>query len=255
MPAGARRRDIRDTEWFIDELRAVSPGNLRALWIPSPSDATTNIRRPDGLVWTNSATVQGRISYLGNGVIVSYNGSSQSATTPNSAALTFGNGTVDSAFSGAAFANVTDSAAVRTMFARAEFGVSVDYDFRVDGADALQLLLTDFGAATCNRRSDAAITQGTPQLFGFSYTGAGGATAANGITLYVNGNVAASTATNSGSYVSMNGTAVTTNMGMNTNDQHFGGSIGFCAIYAGALSAAQHRAISDLCRVYYEVAL
>lgn len=253
MPAGAHRRDIRDTEWFINELRSV--GTMRALWVAHPTDATTNKYRPDGLVWTNSATVQGRITYSGNGTLVSFNGTTQYTNTPNSAALTFGNGTTDSAFSGAVFGNVTDTAAVRSMIARAEFGVSVDFDFRVDGTDALQLLLTDFGTATCNRRSDAVITQGSPQLFGFSYTGAGGATAANGITLYANGAVIASTATNSASYVSMNGTAVTTNIGMNTNDQYFSGTIGCAVVYAGALTLAQHRAIRDICAAYYDVAI
>jgi len=256
MPVAAHRRDaIKDSAWFIDELRAVSPGNLRALWLPAPADTTTNLLRPDGRVWTNSATIQGRVSYQGNGTLVSFNGTSHYTNTPDAAALTFGNGTADSAFSGAALVNVTNTAAVRSMIARAEFGVSVDYDFRVDGADALQLLLTDFGTATCNRKSDAAITQGTPQLFGFSYAGTGGATAANGIALYVNGAAVASTATNSASYVAMDGTAVTTNVGMNTSDQYFNGTIGCASVYAGALTLAQHRAIRDICADYYGLAL
>ena len=242
--------------WLIKELRSVSPGNLRALWLPYAGDSTTNTLKPDSRTWTSSHAISGRLSYQGNGLLVTFNGTTNYSTTPDTADMRFGDGAADSAFSAAAFASVTDTANVRTMVARAQFGVSIEWDFRVDGTDALQLLLTDFGTATCNRKSDAVIAQGSPQLFGFSYTGAGGATAANGITLYANGASIASTATNSGAYVSMNGTAgVVTAVGQNANDQFFAGSIGLVAVYAGALTAAQHMAIRNICTRYYGVAL
>lgn len=249
----------KDADWFIDQLRAVSPGNLRALWLPAPTDTTaTNSLRP----WTQSASIQGRITYQGNGILVSFNGTDQYVTTPDTADLSVGNGTTDGPLSLAVLANVTDTATNRMLLAKGAYssGTAYEYALLVNTADALRFDIYDVSSGGEPRRiSNAAITQGSVSLIGATYTAAtGGATAANDMTLYQNGAVIASTATNAAAYVAMeNGTAgvgVGQDVGPEVN-LYFSGSIGFAAIYAAALTAAQHRQIANLAAEYYQVTL
>ena len=251
---GTRRRD---TEWFIDQLRGVSPGNLRALWLPHPVDTTTNILKPDGRVWTNSATIQSRITYQGGGILVSFNGTDQYATTPDADDLSFGDGTTDSPFSVVAQANVTDTAAQRSLLIKRGSG-TYEYGFLIGGTDLLTLVLADQSASVFpSRGSNAAITMGAIGLFGASYDGSGGATAANGITLYENGVVKASTATNNASYVAMENLDGLLTLGNDITgaSRLMQGSMGFAAIYAANLTASQHAQIASIVREYFKVAL
>lgn len=250
-----RPRAARDTDWFIEQLRAVSPGTGVALWLPAPTDATTNPLKPDGRVWTASATLQGRISYQGNGILVSFNGTSHTITTPDTLDLSFIEPT---AMSIVALCNVTDTAGTRpavTKF-RSDSATS-EWQMVFGAADKLEMYFRDSSASVSMFRvSDAAISQGAPHLFGMSYTGAGGATAANGITLYQDAAVIASTATNNASYVATENLGQVVTIGAYADGAaFFSGSMGFVAIFAANLSAAQHRRVADICREYYGLAL
>lgn len=266
MPAAAHRRDaVRDAEWFIGELRALSAGNLRALWLPAPTDATTNSLRPDGRVWTNSATIQGRITHSGNGVLVTFTAaSSHTSSTPDTASLSVGNGTTDGALTLVALANVTNTTSARALIGKTSGGATYEYILQVTadanprGADRLECFLYDQSSGGIPiRTSDAAVTMGSIALFGVSYSAAtGGATAANDITLYQNGAVIASTAANSAGYVAMEDTAALGYVGSDGGAQGFmSGSIGFGAIFSIALTTAQHRQIANLCNEFYGVAI
>ena len=253
----SNRRMTKDR--FIDELRAVSAGNLRALWLPAPSDTTTNILKPDGRVWTNSATIAGRVSYQGNGILVSFNGTDQYAETTDTASLSVGNGTADGPLSIIALANVTNTAASRILFSKFNATTTQrEYSLQITAGDTLQMTLFDESSdGVPFRPSDAAITQGSLRLLGATYSAAtGGATAANDITLYQDGALIASTANNAAGYVAMEDTTSAVRVGDHPDGgAPFSGSIGFVAVYAAELTAAQHRRINDLCREFYEVAL
>ena len=240
---------------FVDELIDVSPGNLRALWLPKDGDHLTTISPiPGGRLWTYSATANGRKTASGHGLLITFNGTTEQITTPQTADVVFGNGTVDSPFSVVALANVTNTAAVREIIGITD---SLDgpfhYRFAITATDALSLqLLTASGLATVSRDSDAAATQGSVRLFGASYSGVGGASAADGITLYEDGAVKASTATNNALYVAMQSFEADFNMRVSDATQGpFSGSVGFVALYAGLLTLAQHAAVKAASNRYH----
>lgn len=115
-------------------------------------------------------------------------------------------GGVDVAFSVGAWVNVTDSAAFRVILSKWDDGASNEREwlFGISATDALELHLADQSAGvTCKRASDAAITQGSWVFLVATYDGGAGATAANGIKLYQNAALLASTATNNAAYVNM----------------------------------------------------
>lgn len=211
----------------------------------------------------STATAFGaNVTAQGNGILVSFDGVDQYVSTGDTADLSVGNGTADGPLSIAALVNVTDTAANRVITAKGAFssGTAFEYALLVNTADALRFDIYDVSSGGEPRRiSDAAITRGSLALLGATYSAAtGGATAADDMTLYQNGAVIASTATNAAAYVAMEngnaGVGVGQDVGPEAN-LYFAGSIGFAAIYAAALTAAQHAQIADICRDYYEVAL
>ena len=81
-----------------------------------------------------------------------------------------------------------------------EWALSLGYP----GANKFSLYFRDHSAAVfAERQSDAALPLGRPIFIAATSAGTGGATAANGITLYSEGKVFASTAVNNASYVAM----------------------------------------------------
>lgn len=242
----------KNTAWFIRRLQDVSPGNLRALWLPHSTDVTTNTLKPDGRVWTADATIQGRITYQGNGLLITMDAVSNTFTTPDTADLSFTSG----AFSGVWLGNVTDSASARGLIDKYSGSGAREYYFAVDSSDALALRVCDAtDTNNCTVTTSTAITQGSPVLLGFTCTETASATAGDNVTLYQNGAVKASSAVNGAGYTAMTGTTSITRVGGSGNIGRVLGQQGFGAIYAAALSDAQHRRIADLCRDYYGVAL
>lgn len=97
---------------------------------------------------------------------------------------------------------------------------------------------------------------GAHTLFGATYSAAtGGATAANDITLYENGLVKASSATNDASYVAMEDTTAVGMIGaadLNAgSSQWMEGTLSLVVICQKALSASDHWAIRKLCEGYF----
>lgn len=243
---------------FVSDLSALL-GDTRLVWMPQPTDATTSTTldlNQRTITW--DATVAARLSALGYGYQQSFNGTNQYGTTPDTANLSFGNGVTDTAFSVVAVANVTNTAAARTFVGKANSAATVlEYRMEITAADALQLLLFDQSAGAAPfRTSNAAITMGSPVVFGATYTAStGGATAANDIALYQNGLVVASTATNAGAYVAMEDTAGTGNIGADGTVQNYmSGTQALVAICQTALTASQHWAIYQLAKYYGLVA-
>lgn len=253
IPAGSKDSPVLRRRLLIADLaRIVGATNVRAFYVPSP---TEGLIVPDALVparlWTHGATPAGRIRPLGKGAALTFNGTSDYITTPDAADLSFGTGAADSAFSIVALANVTDSAAVRLLFSKRDTS-NREYRLHLDTTDKLTLQLTDESAAAQPFRvSDAAITQAAPTLFGATYSVAtGGATAANDMTLYQNGAVIASTATNVGAYVAMENLAAAGEVGSDTahTANFFSGSLALMLLVAANLTANQHAALYYRCR-------
>lgn len=253
-----QRRDL-----FVGALLGIL-GDTRLLWLPKSTDTTTSTGEAlTARTLTHNATLAGRLTAQGDGQMAAYSpASGHYSLIADAADLSFGNGATDSAFSVLALVNVTDTAAARTIIAKAETndgsGNGAEWEFMITSADKLMLRLWDNSAgATPDRTSDAAITQGSPVLLGATYSGTGGASALNGATLYQNGQSVASTATNSGAYVAMEDKASEVSVGAEIGHafNRFNGSIGMLALCAGALTAAQMWQIKKLVAGHFGVTL
>ena len=229
----------------------VGVASARAIYMPSPSEGLTAV---DGAVnsrvWTHPNTPTGRLSQLGKGTALALNGTSDFLTAPDATDLSFGDGSTDVPFSVVVLANVTDTAAARGFVAK-----NNEYAFNLSTTDVLTMSLVDASAAAVpSRAADVATTrQGTWAVYGGTYSKAtGGATAANDITLYENGAVVASTATNAGAYVAMeDGASVPTLAALNGGASSWmPGRLAFVLVAQKNMSAADHAAITQLLRSY-----
>lgn len=248
----------KNTRWFIRRLNDVSPGNLRALWLPHPTDTTTNILKPDGRTWTNSASIAGRITYQGNGILVSFNGTDQYVSTPDTDNLSNGDGATDTAYSGFVVANITTPVSARnTLLSKTDGSSNQEWNFTAESSGTLRLRQWDqSAAANCRTDTGAVITAGLA-VYGFTNTAATqGATAANSMAIYRNGVAQSVTPTNSASYVAMENLAANFFAFADANPGNYmAGSGGLAAVYSAALTASQHAQIASICRRYYKVAL
>ncbi len=113
-------------------------------------------------------------------------------------------------FSWSAMVNLVASANVEVLFSKwNEATGSEAREYRISKDAANQILVEIYDETNdkvCSRLTDAAVATGSPIVLTIVYGGQGGATAANNIAIYVNGAVAASTATNDGAYVGMRNT-------------------------------------------------
>lgn len=262
LVAGRRDRYLSRAR-FLSRFAAIAT-DARFVWLPLPTDTTTSVdASSNAATITHSQTVADRWQQMGTrGLAVNFSaGPNKWADVPDLAAYTFGNGAADSAFTLIALAQVTDTAAARVLIAKLNDnggGTGGEWYWQIDSSDRLQMALWDRSASVSpNRTSDAAILQGVPKLFATTYDGTGGATAANGITLYQDGVVIASTASNNASYVAMENTTHTIEIGTFVNHaaSFMRGNIGLLAICGGALSAQNLLAIKALCNEYFGLRL
>lgn len=151
-------------------------------------------------------------------------------------------------FSVVVLAKMTNTADPRNFISKWNNGGADrrEWSFYVDGTELLTLQLYDETAdKTPYRVSNAAITLGSWVVFGATYDGGGGATAATGITLYQNGLVIASTATNDGAYVSMQNTASTVVLMSRAAGEWFRGSQSVVIVTAKEMTADEHYAVAQ----------
>ena len=246
---------------FVQRMLAISTNSCTFLWASQSGDtntSTTDDTNARTITW--DADVSGRITAQGTNSIQTFaSASSQFGTVPDTQSMSFGNGATDLPFSIVALINVTDTAANRQIISKYDAATGREYLFFINSADKLELILDDHSLPIdINRTSDAAITQGALHLVAATYDGTGGATAANGITLYQDRAVIASTANNgAGTYVAMeNGTTAPEIGSASTHTvQFYDGSMGFVRVDTVALTLAQINEICDLANAYYGLSL
>jgi len=248
---------------FLAAFKAIAT-DARFIWLPQATDTTTSIdASSNAATITHSQTVVGRLTTMGTrGVAVGFSAApNKYADAPDLAGYSFGNGAADSACWWLALANVTDAAAARVLIAKMNDnggGTGGEWYWQINASDKMVMALWDRSSnAAPMRTSDAAITQGVPKLFAAVYDGTSGATAANGITLYQDASVIASTATNAGTYVAMEDTTHTLEIGtFITHAASFmRGDIGLLAFGAGAMTAQNLSDIKALVNTYYGLSL
>lgn len=247
---------------FAHDLLAI-PGsaNTAFLWVARSGDTTTSTTLdPNARTITWDADASARISTQGFLAKQAFTAaSSQWGTTPDADSLSFGTGAADVAWSWMALINTSDTAANKTIFSKYNSAtLNREYLATVAASELLAWQIADESAGVvAARNSTAAITLGSLVLLGGTYDGRGGATAADGMTLYSNGAVLASTAANNASYVAMENLAAPFEISsLNANAaQFFEGTMGFILVCTGALTAPQMATAATLARAYYKVSL
>lgn len=242
---------------FMRRISLYAGDRVRHLWTPQMGDGLKVTDAVGNLItWANAPV----ITALGSGFSQAFNGTSDRGVLADHAQHSFGDSSVDSAFSVVALANVTNTAAARVMLGKMDAAsAALEWSFNIGSTDVLQLQVADQSAGVFpNRSSDSAITQAAWKLFVATYSAAtGGATAMNDVTLYQDAVAIASTATNNAGYVAMENLATGVNIGARggTGSLWFSGSLALTLLVPGVLSAASITQIKNEVNAYYGLVL
>lgn len=189
--------DDRVAQWKLNEDAA----NKTVL------DDTTN--NHDGLTQTSNTedlTATGKTNMT---PCLDFGGSDAVVITSDDDALSFGNGTSDSAFSVSAWVYVTPYTSKQIILSKCDWTSGAEareWRFVVDESENLYYIIYDeSGNGYWYQRSDSVLTTGWHFVCG-TYDGTGGALAYSGMTLYVDGEEVASTPYG-GSYTAMENTS------------------------------------------------
>lgn len=180
----------------------------------------------------------------GFGFDLAFNGSTKYLNIADSATLTFGTGAADSAFTIVGVFKVTNSTTARNILYKGKSTTATEREWGLffNTTPRLAFIIVDGSAnKTCTRTLDGALTNGQYYHIAMTYSGVGGDTAANGITLYVNGVLAASTATNQAGYVAMENTTESVGVGAfnDGSSRYYDSNMNFLLVDASAWTAAK----------------
>ena len=156
--------------------------------------------------------------------VVTFNGIDEKADSPDAPFWSVDD-SGNAGMSMGAWLHVTDTAVVSAVLSRWDPGVG-EWLLRVDSTNRIQVFLKDTSASVhISRRSDATVAQGQWIFVVVTYDGTGGATAADGITIYVDGAFVASKATNNDSYVAMEDQTSMVDLGATGASDFFNGKM------------------------------
>ena len=248
--------NLKDLNWFS------AKGNIVSSWEPESFDGTTLKDRKGGnngtsvnmdstnvVIGTNSPrrhqAVKDRETPAGKfgGFAWDFDGAAEYISIPDAANLSFGNSTVDSAFSIRALVRIDNLTDFKTVIGKWNYSTASEYIFQIGTSGDLRFFLNDQSAAVspyCLSGSNV-IVPGSFYDIVITYDGTGGATAANGIVMYVNGASISCTPTNNASYVAMENTSADVYIGKQQGGTayYFDGKISEVLLYNKALSATE----------------
>lgn len=185
------------------------------------------------------------------GLWQTYHGGARYALIPDADNLSFGDGSNDSAFSVFAWVYLDATASTQAIVRKGISGAADrEWSLQYTATAKIQVAISDASAnVTASRAVDSAIGAGW-HFVAATYDGGGGATAADGITIYIDGVAVASTASNNGSYVAMENLAQNVGIGAdNAGGSIFANQIGPRGVCATELSAPVVMALMLLTRV------
>ena len=202
--------------------------------------------------WSNAFDVPPSVQ--GSVPVVELNGINESASTLNNRFWSRGDGSTDGPFSVGAWVSLNDTTDWPIILGK--FGSTNstrEWYFGVRSGDRPLLVLGDNGNLSQGVVDSGIPLPGAMNLLVATYDGVGGAAAADGITLYVNGSVVASTATNQAGYTAMSNLSVDVNMGQRADGvSYLDGSIagGPCGPFFThtELSATEVGDLFDFCQ-------
>tara|TARA_R110000824_G_scaffold93691_1_gene226500 strand:+ start:900 stop:2318 length:1419 start_codon:yes stop_codon:yes gene_type:complete len=142
---------------------------------------------------------------------LSFDGLNDYVAIADTSELSFGNGTVDSAFSISAWIYVVDATTFRIIGKCAHDSGGMEWAFLTDSADDLRLVLYDATTSHyISQKADVVFPENQWVHVACTYNASG---AASGIILYQDGVVSASTAVDIGSYTALHSTSAAIEMG------------------------------------------
>ena len=198
LPIGDIRRGGQpNATTFTTTRRHASGVEAVFTWSEAPSAFDTAFLPADPANW------QGIIPF------VTFNGTDEEADTPD-ATYWSRNDAAAEGFSVGAWVNIAATAgAILARFDTSE----LEWETLITSSKWYIDINDNSVPTTCSRITDATVAFNTWLFLVATYSGVGGASAGDGITLYENGAVRASTATNSGTYVAMENKAGRTTLG------------------------------------------
>jgi hypothetical protein len=189
---------------------------------------------------TSTQTVDIALAGIANNYSMSFDGSNDYIDVGDSDSLSFTNGSNDLPFTFSSWVYFDSVSGARAILGK-DNGTQREYAL-FSNSGKLKIFLKHLGGGTqCSRETNNVVfSTGQWYHVAASYDGSGGSTAADGITLYINGVVAASTATNNGSYSHMSNTTADFNIGRYSGAfAYFYGLIDELAVWNTALTSTQ----------------
>ncbi len=161
--------------------------------------------------------------------------------------LSFGNGSSDSPFTVSAWVYAEGSSTFPFFDKYPDAGTWSLREYRIEifGTNKAVLIIYD-GSATARHEiySDSLITRDQWQHITITYDGSGGATAGNGVKMYINGSESTTTIVSYGNYVAMENTTTPVRIGRIVNT-YADGKIDELALFNTALTQSQVQALAD----------
>lgn len=190
--------------------------------------------------------------------LLSPNGTDAYIDCGDSDDLSYGDGSNDSAVTWFGMIEIVNSG-IQTIISKRDDTTGSElreWSLIIQADETIKIIKHDESAnVICTRTSDAALSVGL-HSFVITDDGTGGITAANGITIYIDGALVASTAVNNANYVAMENLATPAYIGAYTAasgnpDAFFDGDFGCLGIDASEWTAADALAFHNICLAYY----
>jgi len=198
--------------------------------------------------WAKQTYYRGR----GRVPILPFNGTSEYLTIPDG---DYFSSIEPAAFSVGCLVEINDASVATVLFGKDNQGIQREWDFGYSLEAANSKLGTVFrdqsAAVFALRRADAVLPNNKRLALAMTYNGVGGAAAADGVTLYVDGEAVAASSTNNASYVALENLTASATIGATAvpNSYHAGlyyGGVGGPWMAKVQLTADQMRRITTI---------
>ena len=194
-------------------------------------DGATSVNDTDQLTTTDFAGDSNKALDLNNTDYI---------TVTDAASLSFGDGTDDSPFSIMAWVFYESDGAEQFIFTKTTGGAGLEYRLDVRTNDKVRFIINDDDAvAAASLTTSNAIANNTWHFIVATYDGRGGATAGDGMKLYINGALAPSSSVTGAAYVAMESLAGNVEIGSEAATATWKGKVDNIALFSKELSASE----------------
>ena len=257
-PPGTTAGDAARLE-YIGEVLALC-GDVKRLWVPKSSDGTTSTDASrNAATLTHAATIAGRMSQLGSGLAVSFDGVADYSSYPDAADLTHGDSSTDEAFTVVTLLNPTalsGNQEICSKFDTSTGATQKEWRTFCSGASFFANSQDDSAGARIGRSSSSNLSNATWALMTSVYDGSG---VAAGWATYKQGTQWDTTDDTSGTYVAMeNKTSVVyigASKGAAAMTNYFSGKVAMNLIMKGRLNTDQMWTLTALTNGFFGLTL